>query len=308
MLPVSEIESQAAGRACATHCPYCSLQCGMHLQLTAQESWIVTERHFPVNRGGLCQKGWTAAELLGSADRLRTPLVRDSRSAPFRRATWEEALERIAQAFQRVQACYGKDAIGVFGGGSLTNEKAYLLGKFARVALGTSQIDYNGRFCMSSAAAASKKAFGLDRGLPFPLEDIPFADVILLIGSNIAETMPPLMQYFLQQRARGGTLIVVDPRATSTALQASLHLCLTPGSDAALANGILHILVRDGLLDQRYIDERTEGFELVKAKVATYWPERVERIAGISEKHLTQVALALGRAGSAMILTARGAE
>jgi assimilatory nitrate reductase catalytic subunit len=198
--------------------------------------------------------------------------------------------------------------VGLFGGGSLTNEKAYLFGKFARVALGTSQIDYNGRFCMSSAAAASKKAFGLDRGLPFPLEDIPLADVILLIGSNIAETMPPMMQYFLQQRARGGTLIVIDPRATSTALQASLHLRLTPGSDAALANGILHILVRDGLIDQRYIDERTEGFELVRAKVATYWPERVERITGVSEKQLTQVAQALGQARSAMILTARGPE
>jgi assimilatory nitrate reductase catalytic subunit len=176
------------------------------------------------------------------------------------------------------------------------------------VALGTSQIDYNGRFCMSSAAAASKKAFGLDRGLPFPLEDIPFADVILLIGCNIAETMPPLMQYFLQQRARGGTLIVVDPRATATALQATLHLRLTPGSDAALANGILHILVRDGLVDQRYVDERTEGFAQVKARVAAYWPERVERITGVSEKQLTQVAQVLGRARSAMILTARGAE
>jgi assimilatory nitrate reductase catalytic subunit len=161
---------------------------------------------------------------------------------------------------------------------------------------------------MSSAAAASKKAFGLDRGLPFPLEDIPFADVILLVGSNIAETMPPLMQYFLQQRARGGTLIVVDPRATSTAMQGTLHLRLTPGSDAALANGILHILVRDGLIDQRYIDERTEGFAQVKGKVATYWPERVERITGISEKQLTQVAHVLGQARSAMILTARGAE
>src|SRR5580658_4235869 len=123
MVPLSEIESRAVDRACATHCPYCSLQCGMHLEPTANESWTVAARDFPTNRGGLCQKGWTAAELLGNADRLRTPLIRDSRSAPFRSATWEEALERITAAIERTQERYGKDGVGVFGGGSLTNEK-----------------------------------------------------------------------------------------------------------------------------------------------------------------------------------------
>ena len=129
----------------------------MHVQSTAEGAWTVAERNFPTNRGGLCQKGWTSAELLGNADRLRTPLVRDNRSAPLRPATWDEALDRIVGAIERVQQRYGKDGVGIFGGGSLTNEKAYMLGKFARVALRTSQIDYNGRFCMSSAAAASPK-------------------------------------------------------------------------------------------------------------------------------------------------------
>jgi assimilatory nitrate reductase catalytic subunit len=142
-----------------------------------------------------------------------------------------------------------------------------LLGKFARVALGTSQIDYNGRFCMSSAAAAALKAFGMDRGLPFPLEDIQEAEVILLVGSNVAETMPPMMQYFESQRLNGGHLIVVDPRTSATAQAAALHPCLTPGSDAALANGLLHILIRDGLIDRNYICERTEGFEQMRAMV-----------------------------------------
>src|SRR5919206_1266613 len=102
----------------------------------------------------------------------------------------------------------GPDAVGVFGGGSLTNEKAYMLGKFARVALRTAHIDYNGRFCMASAAAAGLRAFGLDRGLPFPLEDIPGAETILVTGGNPAETLPPIMQYFDAQRSRGGRLIV----------------------------------------------------------------------------------------------------
>ena len=163
-------------------------------------------------------------------------------------------------AIRATQRRHGRDAVGVFGGGSLTNEKAYLLGKFARVALGTANIDYNGRFCMSSAAAGGIDArFGLDRGLPFPLDDIPHAEVILLVGGNVAETMPPIMQYFEAQQRNGGTLIVVDPRRTATAQWATRHLPLRPGSDAALANGLLHVLIREGLIDEAYIASRTEG-------------------------------------------------
>ncbi len=272
-----------------------------------EEAVVTGNETFPVNKGGLCIKGWNAAELLGHPERLYTPLIRDSHGELIP-ATWDEALGRVAEAFQTMQQRYGKDAVGVFGGGSLTNEKAYLLGKFARVALGTSQIDYNGRFCMSSAAAASAKAFGVDRGLPFPVEDIAQCEVILLIGSNIAETMPPLMSYFEAQRNNGGKLIIVDPRTSTTARNAQLHLRLTPGSDAALANGLLHLLIRDGLIDQEYIRERTEGFEQVRGRVATYWPERVERITGVPEAKLIQAARMLGNARTAMILTARGAE
>ncbi|GAC1357741.1 MAG: molybdopterin oxidoreductase family protein [Ktedonobacteraceae bacterium] len=255
----------------------------------------------------MCVKGWSAPATLVHSERLLSPLVR-SASGELEPATWDEALMCIASSFLRLQAQYGKDAVGIFGGGSLTNEKAYLLGKFARVALGTSQIDYNGRFCMSSAAAASIAAFGLDRGLPFPIEDIAHSDVIMLIGSNSAETMPPLMQYFEEQRQRGGQLIIIDPRASMTTNNATCHLRLTPGSDSALANGLLHILIRDGLIDADYIQERTEGFERVRSLVASYWPERVERITGVSESQLVRVACMLGTARSAMILTARGTE
>ena len=128
------------------------------------------------------------------------------------------------------------------------------------MALGTANIDYNGRFCMSSAAAAASMAFGLDRGLPFPLADIPHADLVLLVGSNVAETMPPIMRYFEAQQTNGGKLVVVDPRRTPTAQWATRHLQIRPGSDAALANGLLHVVVREGLIDQSFIDARTEGF------------------------------------------------
>ncbi len=302
-----QVVAGSASTSVATHCPYCALQCGMYLKGPRENITVVGNAAFPVNKGGLCVKGWTAPAALSHPDRLCSPLARNAQGTLVP-VTWDEALTRIVEAFQRTQTQYGYDAVGVFGGGSLTNEKAYLLGKFARVALRTSNIDYNGRFCMSSAAAASQKAFGLDRGLPFPLADLPHAQVVLLLGSNIAETMPPMMQYIEAQRSNGGKLIVVDPRFSATARSATLHLSLTPGSDAALANGLLHILIRDGLIDRDYILERTERFEQVKAVAATYWPERVEHLTGVPEGQLVQAAHMLGTATSAMLLTARGVE
>jgi assimilatory nitrate reductase catalytic subunit len=300
------IKAERAGSvAIATHCPYCALQCGMRVERGSGE--ISGDEDFPVNRGALCVKGWTAAELLNHPDRLLRPLKRNARGvlAPV---SWDEALRTIADAFQSAQVKHGRDAVGVLGGGSLTNEKAYLLGKFARVALRTANIDYNGRFCMSSAAAASIKAFGIDRGLPFPVADIARAEALLLVGANPAETMPPLMRYFDQSRESGGQLIVADPRRTLTAQSARLHLRLIPGSDAALAGGLLHILIRDGLIDEEYIRERTEDFDEAKAVAASYWPDRVERLTGVAESALVEASHALGKARSAMILTARGPE
>ena len=292
----------------ATHCPYCALQCGMHLTPNGASGPTVSgNAAFPTNRGALCVKGWTSAAALNHDERLRTPFVRDAagRLVP---ASWDDALDRVAKALRETRARHGKDAVGVFGGGSLTNEKAYLLGKFARIALGTANIDYNGRFCMSSAAAAGMKAFGIDRGLPFPLDDIAGAQTVLLIGSNIAETMPPVMRYLDRHRHGDGALIVVDPRRTPTAQSATVHLKLVPGSDVALANGLLHILVRDRLIDEDYIRQRTDGFARVRSLVASYWPAHVERITGVPEADLERAAHLLGAANGAMVLTARGAE
>jgi assimilatory nitrate reductase catalytic subunit len=293
--------------AVETHCPYCALQCGMTLVPDAG-AWRVAARDFPTNKGGLCRKGWTAAALLDSPDRLRAPLVRDGRGGPLRPASWDEALERVARDIRAVQAAHGPDGMGVFGGGGLTNEKAYMLGKFARVALRTAHIDYNGRFCMASAAAAGLRAFGLDRGLPFPLEDIPGAEAILVTGGNPAETLPPIMQYFDAQRSRGGRLIVADPRRTPMARAATLHLQLTPGTDAALANGLLHVAVQRKLIDPDFIATRTTGFDPVRRIVAAYWPDRVERITGVPAARIEEAAHVLGTAATAMILSGRGTE
>ncbi|GAA2183720.1 molybdopterin oxidoreductase family protein [Micromonospora lupini] len=268
----------------------------------------VLPRQFPTNRGGLCQKGWTSAELLDHPDRLTTPLLRDPVTGELRPATWDAALDRVASGLRAIQDSSGRDAVAVFGGGGLTNEKAYALGKFARVALRTRNIDYNGRFCMSSAAAAGLRAFGVDRGLPFPLSDLGRADTLLLVGANPAETMPPLVRWLTEQRRGGGQLIVVDPRVTATARQADLHLQPLPGTDLAVANALLHIALTEGWVDQAYVAERTNGFDAVRRSVAAWWPARAEQLSGVPVADLEATARALGTGGRVIILTARGAE
>ncbi|QCQ91959.1 molybdopterin oxidoreductase family protein [Rhodococcus sp. SGAir0479] len=300
-----------------THCPYCGLQCAMSLTPSgaagARGPLSVTGRQFPTNRGGLCQKGWTSTELLRHPDRLTTPLVRvRGRLQP---TTWADALDRVADGFRAVQDRGGKDAVAVFGGGGLTNEKAYQLGKFARVALGTSNIDYNGRFCMSSAAAAGIRAFGLDRGLPFPVADLTGAEAVLLVGGNVAETMPPLLGH-LGAAVDAGGLIVVDPRRTATAERAlaggGLHLQLAPGTDLPLALGMLHLAVTEGHLDRDYIETRTTGFDDAWLAAAQWWPERTERVTGVpvaAQRRAVEILSRSRRSDTgAYVLTARGTE
>lgn len=308
-----------------THCPYCALQCAMTVTpaatgparagapTPATPGPVITGRDFPTNRGGLCRKGWTAAALLGHPERVTTPLLR-GRDGIHRPVPWTLALDLIADQVQRTRASHGPDAVGVFGGGGLTNEKAYQLGKFARLALGTSRIDYNGRFCMSSAAAAGNRAFGLDRGLPFPLEDLDRADAVLLLGSNVAETMPPFIQHLQGARAAGG-LVVVDPRRTATADftadGAGLHLAPVPATDLVLLLGLSHIAIHDGFADAGFVASRTAGYQAVARSVAQWWPERVQSITGVPVHLLRETVrlLAQGaRGGGSYILTGRGVE
>ncbi|RVX43302.1 assimilatory nitrate reductase catalytic subunit [Nonomuraea polychroma] len=281
--------------AVKTHCPYCALQCGMEI---SPELAIKPRTDIPANASGaLCQKGWTAGELLTNGERLTTPLLHGEP------AEWDVALDYVASRLSAIRAEHGPDAVAVFGGGGLTNEKAYTLGKFARVALGTSQIDYNGRFCMSSAAAASIKAFGMDRGMPFPITDLAEADIVLLAGGNVAETMPPFVRHL-----SGPRMIVIDPRRSQTAKLAWLHLQPTPGTDLALALGLLHMLIAEELVDEEYVAARTTGFDEVRTSLASWWPERVERITGVPVYRMRQAVRAMAAAGKAYILTGRGAE
>lgn len=302
----------------ATHCPYCALQCAQTLTVTPDAALPVTVsgRQFPTNGGGLCQKGWTSAEVLRATDRLTSPLLRTP-DGDFRETSWDAALDFVAARLRALQAVSCRDAVAVFGGGGLTNEKAYALGKFARVALGTRLIDYNGRFCMSSAAAASNRSLGMDRGLAFPLSDLAGADVILLLGSNVGVTMPPFVQHLAGVRERGG-LIVVDPRASVTARLtddgAGIHLAPVPGTDMVVLLALLHIVLAERLADIDYLTARVTGLDAVRRSVAQWWPERAEVATGIPADTLREVAHRLAEASpskggrGAYILTGRGVE
>ncbi|WP_262848822.1 molybdopterin oxidoreductase family protein [Mumia quercus] len=299
-----------------THCPYCALQCAMRLAAGVDGVLAASPRDFPTNRGGICQKGWTSADLLRAPDRITAPLRRTT-DGRYEEVTWDAALDEIASRVTALQTAHGRDAVAVFGGGGLTNEKAYALGKFARTVLRTRFIDYNGRFCMASAAAAGNRAFGVDRGLPFPLTDLAGAEAVLLLGSNLADTMPPAVQHLGGVREHGG-LVVVDPRRSATARLADdgagEHLALVPGTDLVLLLGLTHVVLAEGLADTAYLEERTHGLDDVRRSVAAWWPERVASVTGIDEGTLRRVARRLAAAApchggaGAYVLTGRGAE
>ncbi len=291
-----------------THCPYCAFQCGMLVKESVEGQLSVrADEDFPVNRGQMCIKGFTSGDLIGNADRLKAPMLRKP-NGELEAVSWDSALDFIAERVLALQRAHGNASIGAFGSGALSNEKAYLLGKFARVALRTPHIDYNGRYCMASAAAGQNRAFGIDRGLPFPVSDIAETQTLLLWGSNCADTMPPIMQWVFEQQNRGGNLIVVDPRATATARSATLHLQLTPGTDLALANGLLHLAIEQGLVDHHYIAERTEGFDELRRSVLTSGPASVERITGVPIQAQVRALRMLAEVESSMLLSGRGPE
>ena len=297
-----------------THCPYCAFQCGMRVTRkagaagTSASKWEVrADEDFPVNRGQMCIKGFTSAELLDHPARVTTPLLR-GRAGGLVAASWDDALDFVAERLLAIRERHGAAALGAFGSGALTNEKAYWLGKFARLALKTPHIDYNGRYCMSSAAAGQNKAFGVDRGLPFPVEDIGRTEVLVLWGGNPADTMPPLMQWLNQQKERGGKLIVVDPRRTETARLADVHLQPTPGTDLALANGLLALALAEGRVDEGYVAARTEGFAPLRRHLLMTDPAHVERATGVSRGEQERVVRLIADAGSAMLLSGRGPE
>lgn len=296
-------------RLVKTHCCFCGQQCGIQLkvlnnQVIGFEPW----EDFPFNRGMLCPKG-VKRYLQGShPDRLLHAYARDpATEGGFRPIAYQEAIERTAAEINRIQSTYGKDAMAVLSGASLTTEKAYLMGKFAHMCLKTSNLDYNGRLCMVSAAAANKKAFGIDRAAN-PWSDILKAELVWISGANIGECAPITTHYVWQAREQGARIIVVDPRITPLARTCDLFLPIIPGRDVALFNGILHLMIKNDWLDHEFIARDTVGFEQVAEHVEPWTPARTAEVTGIKEEAIRKAAEWWGTARSSFLLHARGIE
>ena len=295
-----------AERLVKTHCCFCGQQCGIQLKVRANqvigfEPW----EEFPFNRGMLCPKGVKRYLQANHPDRLLNPLMRTDHG--FRTSTWDESLDFSVRRMREIQAKYGKDSVAVFGGASLITEKAYLLGKFARVALGTRHIDYNGRLCMVSAGVGYKLAFNVDRS-PIEWAEIPKADVIFVIGANVGECAPITTDYIWRARDRGAKLIVADPRMTPITRNADLFLPLRPGTDLVLLMSMLHVILRDGLEDRNFIADHTSGFAEVAESVKPYNPRMAAEQTGVPPESIELAARWFATAERGIAMHARGLE
>lgn len=281
----------------ATTCGYCSVGCGMFVGVKDGRAVSVRGNpNHPVNLGKLCPKGLSEHYTLEAPNRARDPLLR--KNGKLVRIDWDEALETLVDKFRATQEKYGRDALGVISTGQLVTEEFYALGKLVQLGFGTKNYDGNTTLCMASAVSGYKRSFGSD-GPPGTYEDLQKADVIFLIGANIADNHPILCQH-LEANPRK-TLIVADPRVTKTAMMADLFLPLKPRSDIALLNGIIHVLIQTGQIDCEFIANHTTGFPELAKFVEKYTPAYVSQITGLSEDLILKTAYLYGNARAAFI-------
>lgn len=276
----------------ATTCGYCSVGCG--IMVGVKEGKAVSVRgnpDHPVNHGMLCPKGLSEHQTIDTETRTKYPLLK--KNGKHVRVGWDEALDTLVEQFRSVQQKYGPDALGILSTGQLVTEEFYTLGKLVQLGFGTKNYDGNTTLCMASAVSGYKRSFGSD-GPPGAYEDLEKADVILLLGANIADNHPILCQRL--EANKNKILIVADPRVTKTAMMADLFLPLKPRSDIALLNGLIYLLIENDLVDRDYIARHTIGFETLQKSVGKYTPEYVSQITGLSKELLVKAALLYGYA------------
>ena len=293
-------ESRVADTWTKTTCGYCSGGCGM--LIGTREGVPVAARgnpDHPVNRGKLCPKGLSEHHILRAPGRATTPMLRrNGRSSPLEPCTWDEALDTMIARITGLQQEHGIETLGVIGTGQLLTEEFYTLGKLVQLGFRTRNYDGNTTLCMASAVSGYKLSFGSD-GPPGAYTDMEDADVILLVGSNIADNHPILVNRL--GKKPGQVVIVADPRVTKTAMLADIHLPVKPRSDIALLNGIAYILFRDGMVDRAYIHAHTDGVEAYENFVADFSPEAVSATTGLPVATIERVARLYGTARAAFI-------
>ncbi len=290
-------------------CPYCGVGCGILVGAKGGKVHKVRGNpDHPANFGLLCAKGVTLPQILQTSDRLTQPQIRQSRSDDFVVSNWDQTLAFLAKKIKSTVERCGPDSFAFYISGQLLTEDYYVINKFAKGFLGTNNVDSNSRLCMASAVAGYSTSLGAD-GPPACYEDIELSDCFFLIGTNTAACHPVTFQRIKNRKSKSPDrvkVIVADPRKTRTADIADLYLALKPGTDVALLNGMLHVMQKEGLLDEKFIQEHTNGWEELEALLKNYPPEEAARICGLTADEIRQAALLFGRSKSALSFWSMG--
>lgn len=286
-----------------TTCPYCGCGCGFNLvsvdgKLEGVEPW----KRNPVNEGKLCPKGNFSYEFVHRDDRLTTPLIKEN--SKFREATWDEALDMVTSKITEIKDV-NPEALAFLSSARCTNEENYLMQKFVRTVIGTHNIDHCASLCHGPTVAGLAQTFG-SGAMTNSIKSIEFADVIFIIGSNTLEQHPLMWRRILQAKAKGAKLIVADPRFTPSAKKADLYIPFKSGTDVALMNAMMNVIISEGLEDKEFIEKRTKNFEELKEVVKNYPPEKVESITEASADLIREAAIMYAKADNAAIVYSMG--
>jgi ferredoxin-nitrate reductase len=306
---MERIDNGAVERWEKSYCPYCGVGCG--LIAGVQDGSVVRikgDPDHPSSLGDLCAKAVYLPETLRTADRLLYPQVRRCQDGSFTRVSWQAALGAVTQKFRDVIDRHGPEAVAFYGSGQLTTEEYYVGNKLAKGFLGTNNFDTNSRLCMASAVAGYQTSLGAD-GPPLCYDDLDLANCFLLIGTNTADCHPVIFKRIKRRKMQNpdGVLIVaVDPRRTETADFADLHLAIRPGTDIALLNSMLHVLIEEDLIDLGFVVKHTDGFAETIAQVKNYPPDVAEKICGVPACLIVEAAMIFGKAEKAMSLWSMG--
>ena len=315
--PITQRGSRAVDREVHSVCPYCGVGCQISYQIKDEKIAFVQGRDGYSNENRLCVKGRFGFDYVTNPQRLMTPLIRKPGLAKgvnvdpadpythFREASWDEALDFAASGLARVAETHGGEAIAGFGSAKCTNEEAYLFQKLIRTRFRTNNVDHCTRLCHASSVAALIDGIG-SGAVTATFNEVEHADVVMIIGANPTENHPVAATFFKQAAKRGAKLIVIDPRGQAMREYASFMLQFKPASDVALLNGIMHVIVEEGLYDVQYLQAYTENFERLKEHLAAYSPEAVTAVTGIAPETIREVARTFGRAERAMIFWGMG--
>lgn len=271
-----------------TTCPFCGVGCNFYLKVEDNQIIGVSpSRNHPVNRGRLCVKGWNSFEFISHSDRLKKPLIK--KNGKFKEASWKEAYDLIVKNIKRIKSQYGADALSVISSARCTNEENFLVQKFTRAVLGTNNVDHCARTCHSPSVAGLMRSFGSGAATN-SIDELQDAKCILVIGSNPIEAHPIIGWRILTAKDKGAKIILADPRSIGLSNFSDIHLRLLPGTDICLLNGLMNVILKEGLEDKDFIKERTEGFTELKSTVEKYTPEYVEKITVVPSEILIKAA------------------